>query len=152
GPNFTYKVYTGSWGALPNFNALTPVAQGTTPVIDLTVTNLADNFGIQYTGTVTVSVPGTYTFSTNSDDGSDLRIDTTTVVSNDGFHGMLQVDGTIALAVGTHTLRVRYFEAGGGQALQVSYAPPGGGKRPIPVDGQLAGPPDPAVEGLWGPV
>ena len=54
GPNFAYKVYAGTWGALPNFDALTPVAQGTSPVIDLSVTTLVDNFGVQFTGTITV--------------------------------------------------------------------------------------------------
>ena len=34
----------------------------------------------------------------------------------------------------------------------MSYAPPGGGKRAIPTNGVLEGPPDPAVLGSWGPV
>jgi hypothetical protein len=152
-PNFTYKVYAGNWGALPNFNTLTPVAQGVSPVIDLSVvTSLADHFGVVFTGTVTVQEAGEYTFATNSDDGSDLRVGGTTVVHNDGQHGLVQVEGTIQLAPGTYALRVRYFEAAGAQALQVSYAPPGGGKRAIPTDGVLEGPPDPSIVGWWSPV
>ncbi len=150
--DFTYQVYDGAFSVLPNFDALTPAATGTSPVLDLTVTSRVDNFGLQFTGTITVPQAGTYLFSTTSDDGSDLRIDATTVVNNDGLHGNVQVDGTIALTAGTHSLRVRFFERTGGQGLQVSYAPPGGGRRPIPANGALEGPPNPFLVGSWSPV
>jgi YVTN family beta-propeller protein len=150
--DFAYSVYSGSWSSLPNFNSLTPVATGTSPVIDLSVTTLTDNFGLQFTGTLTVPQTGTYRFSTASDDGSDLRIDSTRVVNNDGLHGLTEVEGTIALSAGTHSLRVRFFEKTGGQALNVYYSPPGGGKRPIPANGALAGPVDPRTAGSWGTV
>jgi len=150
--DFAYSVYSGSWNTLPNFNSQTPIATGTSPVIDLSVTTQSDNFGLQFTGTLTVSQAGTYLFSTTSDDGSDLRIDSTTVVNNDGLHGPTEVEGSIALSAGSHSLRVRYFEKTGGQGLSVNYAPPGGGKLAIPANGQLAGTPDPRVVGSWGPV
>ena len=150
--DFAYSVYAGTWSALPNFNSLSPVATGTSPVIDLSVTTRTANFGIQFTGTLTVPQAGTYLFSTRSDEGSDLRIDSTTVVNNDGLHTSREIEGTIALTAGTHSLRVRYFERTGAQALQVNYAPPGGGKRAIPANGVLEGPPDPRLVGSWGPV
>ena len=76
-------------------------------MIDLSVTSQTDNFGLQFTGTLTVQVAGTYGFSTTSDDGSDLRIDSTTVVNNDGLHSSQERTGSIALSAGTHSLRVR---------------------------------------------
>ena len=150
--DYAYSVYTGTWTTLPNFNSLTPVATGTSPVIDLSVTTRTDNFGLQFTGTLTVTQAGTYLFSTTSDDGSDLRVDSTTVVNNDGLHGATEVEGSIALSAGTHSLRVRYFERTGSHALSVSYAPPGGGKRPIPANGVLAANDPPNVAGSWSAV
>jgi len=152
--DFAYSVYQGSWNQIPDFDARTPVATGTTPVLDLSVTTLEDEFGIQFTGAITVPQTGTYLFAISSDDGSDLRIDGATVVSNDGVHGNVVVRGAIVLAAGTHSLRVRYFEQLYGQALEVSYAPYGGALRRIPPDGQLepAPSPDPRSEGSWGPV
>jgi YVTN family beta-propeller protein len=149
---FSYSVYSGTWNTLPNFDALSPVATGTSQVIDLSVTSRTDNFGLVFTSTLTVPQAGTYQFSTTSDDGSDLRIDTTTVVNNDGLHGATTVTGSIALSAGSHSLRVRYFEKTGSQTLAVNYAPPGGGLRPIPANGALEGPPDPRIVGSWGPV
>src|SRR5688572_4401509 len=72
--DYNYSVYQGIWTQLPNFDALTPTATGTTPTIGLSVTPLTDHFGLVFTGTLTVQVAGTYTFSTTTDDGSDLRI------------------------------------------------------------------------------
>ena len=74
------------------------------------VTSRTDNFGIQFTGTITVAVAGTYSFYTTSDDGSDLRVDSTTVVNNDGAHASQERQGSIALTAGSHSLRVRFFD------------------------------------------
>ncbi|HKA14605.1 MAG TPA: PA14 domain-containing protein, partial [Myxococcota bacterium] len=150
--DFAYSVYQGAWTSLPNFDALTPVATGTSSVIDLSVTSLADNFGLQFIGTLTVAQQGTYLFSTTSDDGSDLRINNQTVVDNDGLHGSHEEQGTIELAPGTYSLRVRFFQATEAKVLQIRYAPPGGSLRPIPANGLPLPPPDPHQVGAWGPV
>jgi hypothetical protein len=135
--DYNYAVYSGNWTVLPDFDALTPIATGTTPTIGLSVTGLTEHFGLVFTGTLTVQVAGTYTFSTTTDDGSDLRIDSTTVVNNDGQHGATTVTGAIALTAGTHSLRIRYFEWEYEESLSVAYAPPGGALRPLPANGIL---------------
>jgi YVTN family beta-propeller protein len=151
--DFSYKVYQGVWLQLPNFDALTPTATGTSPAIDFSVTSLTDHFGLVFTATLTVATAGTYTFATNTDDGSDLSIDGTTVVSNDGDHGARLVSGSIALSAGTHSLRVRYFEWEYDQFLQVTYTPPGGSAQPIPANGVIGGAaPTLNQVGSWGPV
>jgi len=151
--DYPFNVYTGTWTTLPNFDALTPVSSGTSSVIDLSVTTRTSSFGIQFTGTLTVPVAATYTFATTSDEGSDLRIDSTTVVNNDGVHTSATVSGSIALSAGTHSLRVRYFERSGAQTLSVAYTPPGGTSKPLPpANGALEGPPSPNLMGSWGPV
>lgn len=85
-----------------------------------------DRFGAQYTGKVTVATAGTWTFYTNSDDGSKLWVNGTEVVDNDGLHGMLERSGTISLTEGTHDFVVQLFENGGGVGLIVSWQGPGG--------------------------
>lgn len=91
-------------------------------------------FGAQYTGKVTVASAGTWTFYTNSDDGSKLWINGTEVVDNDGLHGMRERSGTIDLSTGSHDLVVQLFENGGGVGLIVSWQGPGGSpaKQVIP--------------------
>ncbi len=150
--DFAYQVYQGTFDAVSDLDAATPVASGSSPTIGLGVTALDNNFGLEFTGTLTVSAAGTYLFSTNSDEGSDLQIDGVTVVNNDGLHSIREVTGTVALTAGTHSLRVRYFDAMGVQALQVTYAPPGGGKREIAASGVLDGPPVPHIDGTWSSV
>jgi DNA-binding beta-propeller fold protein YncE/cytochrome c peroxidase len=151
--DYAFEVYDGEWYAMPDFDAETPVATGTSPVFDVSVTDRVDDFGLQFTGTITVQQAGSYRFATRSDDGSDLSIDGAIVVNNDGPHdASQQIDGNITLAAGTHALRLRYFEIMGEQSLEVRYAPAGGDLRPIPANGVLEKPTDPHLIGAWGPV
>ena len=46
------------------------------------------------------------------------------VVDNDGLHGTEEQSGTKQLAVGSHPLRVEYFENGGGASLTMRYKGP----------------------------
>ena len=127
-----YGYYEGNWNALPDFNSLTPVKTGTGNKPDLSMRNREDNFGLRYTGYVSVPADGTYTFYTTSDDGSKLLIGTTEVVNNDGGHADQERSGSIGLKAGVHALTIVYFEGGGSQTLTVSYSGPGIGKQFIP--------------------
>ncbi|MEO1575894.1 MAG: PA14 domain-containing protein, partial [Pseudomonadota bacterium] len=133
-----YQVYDGNWNALPNFDALTPMASGTSDTIGLGVTSQVETFGLVFTHTLEVPAPTTYEFRTVSDDGSKLFIGDTLVVNNDGLHGPRGINGQIFLAPGTYDLRVEFFEKFGGQVLDVTYRPQNGDFAPIPADGQLA--------------
>ena len=121
----TYKYYTGAWSNLPDFNALTPVKTGTSANVDLAVADDDDNFAIMWTGYIRIPVSGNYTFMTNSDDGSKLYINTpytvgaTALVNNDGLHGGTFKEGTINLAAGVYPITMTFFEAGGGQTMEV---------------------------------
>lgn len=127
-----YAYYEGSYTALPNFNALTPKKTGTTTNFNINVATAADNFAIKFTGTIKVPATGSYTFYTNSDDGSQLFMDGTLVVNNDGAHGATEKSGVISLTQGYHNIVVTYFEATGGQSLTTSWAGPGLSKQAIP--------------------
>ncbi|MEM7084224.1 MAG: PA14 domain-containing protein, partial [Pseudomonadota bacterium] len=149
---FAYSVYEGEWNALPNFNALTPIASGTSNTIALGVTSEVETFGLVFTNTLTVTVGDTYEFQTTSDDGSKLYIDGAVVVDNDGLHGAVTASGSIFLEPGTYDLRVEFFEKFGGQALTVAYQATGQNLGPIPADGALqstAGFAYSVYDGVW---
>jgi len=119
-----YKYYEGSWSVLPNFNTLTPVKQGTTKNVDISVRNRDDQFAFLWEGYIRVPVTGSYTFETNSDDGSALWIgtydySTAPLVNNDGLHSAQYAGGTITLNAGVYPIAIAFFEQGGDQSMSI---------------------------------
>jgi hypothetical protein len=120
-----YKYYTGAFTVLPNFNNLVPVKTGVTPTADISVRTQDDNFAFMWEGYINIPVTGSYTFETYSDDGSRLYIDNaysptaTPLVDNDGLHGGQYREGTITLTAGPHRIIATFFEAGGGEVMQI---------------------------------
>lgn len=126
-----YKIYEGQWNKLPDFNSLTPVRSGVIKEFVLPENIPATNVGVVYEGYLKVDQDGIYEFSITSDDGSRIEIDGESVAINDGLHGMIERTGSTFLKKGYHTIRVEFFQAGGGWGLNVLMAAPGGEKRPI---------------------
>lgn len=125
---------------LPPFDWIPPYGQDVLSNINIASTNgnfstsgRADQVGAVYTGYITVPNNGTYTISTNSDDGSKLWVGHNLVVNNDGLHGMVTVSGNIGLRAGTHKLRAEFFERGGGAGMIVSISGPGLANQVIPA-------------------
>lgn len=119
-----YRYYQGSWNNLPDFTQLTPVKSGATPNVSLTPRLQNDNFAFLWTGYIKIPVSGSYTFETNSDDGSKLYIGTydpnaTALVNNDGLHGTQYAAGTITLAAGIYPISITFFELSGGEAMNI---------------------------------
>lgn len=119
-----------------------PDETGTVTVLNRSSTNGSmwpggpdDYFACQYTGRIEVEQAGTWTFYTESDDGSKLWVDGQLVVDNDGTHGMQTRSGTITLTPGAYDFMVRFFEDSGGAGLIVSWEGPGGSpsKEVIPA-------------------
>ena len=69
-PGVVYEYYQGGWGALPDFDTLTPVATGTVDHFDLSPRLNNSNFGFRFSGQIRITDAGSYTFYTSSDDGS----------------------------------------------------------------------------------
>ncbi len=150
---FNYSVYHGAFDFLPDFSSLNPVLSGVTDTIDASVRDRDDNFALVFTNQITVFEAATYEFRTISDDGSKLYIENTVVVDNDGLHPAVTVTGQIFLNPGTYSLRVEFFERGGGEILEVLYRVANGSFAAIPPNGQLNGNvPTRANIGEWGPV
>ncbi len=129
-PGLAYRYYEGRWQRLPDFEALTPVASGSTEHFDLAALKRAeDGYGLVFEGYVEAPADGIYTFEVLSDDGSRLYVGGEPVVDNDGSHSARRRDGQVALAAGRHAFRLEYFEDHGGEALTVSWAGPGFDKQ-----------------------
>lgn len=123
----SYKYYEGNWDMLPDFTALTPVKVGTVPNVTITPRLVNDYFGFLWTGFIKIPTTGTYTFETNSDDGSKLYIGqydpaATALVNNDGLHGGVSKTGTIALTAGIYPIAITFFEKNGGESMNVYWS------------------------------
>ena len=91
-----------------------------------------DAYGIRYNGFIQLPTTGSYTFYTNSDDGSKLFINGVQIVNNDGNHGSQERSGTVTLSSGLHAIQVLFYEDGGGQSLTVQYQGPSIAKQNVP--------------------
>ncbi|MCG3121677.1 MAG: hypothetical protein GIKADHBN_00045 [Phycisphaerales bacterium] len=125
---------------LPPFSGLTPYATDVLSDVNFPSTDgvfitsgRADGVGATFDGFVHVPATDEYTFYTESDDGSRLRIGNTVVVNNNGLHGMIEKSGKIKLKKGTHIIRVEFFENGGGAGLIARIASSGIPKQAIPA-------------------
>lgn len=128
-----WKSYLGSWAMLPNFSLLPVKASGVSSFPDLSVRPAEDYFGFVWEGYITVPQAGTYTFGLKSDDGSAMWINSsynfnkTPTVNNDGAHdNSATKTGTYNFpAAGTYPIAISFFEASGGQSIQVYWSGPG---------------------------
>jgi type 1 glutamine amidotransferase len=84
-----------------------------------------NRFYVEITGQIQVTKAGETVFRVTSDDGSEVLINGQSVALNDGIHAAQAVDGTIQLKAGWHDLKVRYFEADGGEELKLEWKPAG---------------------------
>jgi hypothetical protein len=149
GPGVAFEYYeTTSLTALPDFDALVPAGEGSVSGFDLSP-RLRDNlFAFRFKALVRVPSDGVWTFSTRSDDGSQLFVDGELVVDNDGRHNPTEQSGQIALAAGHHEIVVTMFEWVGGELLEVLWEGPGVAREPVPRDVLFSPRPPPSACGL----
>jgi predicted esterase/chitodextrinase len=128
-----YKYYNGSYSVLPNFNNLNPNKTGRTDTINngSSFRTQSDNYAIYWEGFVYVPATGTYILETNSDDGSRLYVNTPytqnnngTTVINDSAHGARFRTRTVNLVQGYNSIVATYFEATGGDIMEVWWSSP----------------------------
>jgi hypothetical protein len=78
-----------------------------------------ENFGIRWEAPLVVDTESDYMFRLVSDDGSQVFIDDTLIVDNDGVHTTKEVSGPVHLVKGTHAIRVDYYQITGEVSLQL---------------------------------
>ena len=160
-------IYQGYWNQLPDFSALKPVANHVVESITLPPGTPAKGFGLVLEGELCVPADGVYTLALRCDDAACLWIGDQLVVDHDGQHIVSTKTGEIALAAGTHRLRVAHCDGAlalgtdkgdGSWAFEALWAPAGAALQEIPAsalgraDGPDAAaatyPPVAAVKGL----
>lgn len=133
-----FATYEGSWKKLPDFSQLKPKATGKLKANrpDIGVhKGKRDQFAIRFSGTIEIPVDGEFEFTLASDDGSRLTIDGKVVIDHDGIHGMGAKNGKVKLAEGTYPFLLDYFEAAGGEELELSWSGPGFKDKPLSKNG-----------------
>ncbi len=93
-----------------------------------------DTFSARWTGSVQPSVTGSYQFNTRSDDGIRLWVDGNLVIDNWTDHAPTDNYSTaINLTAGQkYSIKMEYYEAGGGAECRLRWALNGGGFVAIP--------------------
>ncbi len=82
-------------------------------------TRLSQDFCARWTGILRCPKDGTYTFATESDDGSQLFIDGKLVVDNSGLHAMREREGRVDLVAGDHDFRLDFIQGEGEAGCRV---------------------------------
>jgi hypothetical protein len=119
---------------LPVFDDIVPTRTITTDNFTVAASNQnTDLYAYRFRGFIEIPATGTWTFTTDSDDGSKLFIDGALVVDNDGLHARREIAGVRNLSAGRHDIEVQFFERFGGDFLGVTWAGPGVAKQTIPA-------------------
>jgi hypothetical protein len=92
-------------------------------------TQMTDHFYVRWSGRIRIPRDGTYTFFTESDDGSRLWVDGKVVVDNGGLHVMEEKSGEITLRAGDHDIKLELFENDGEVGCKLSWETPSAAKE-----------------------
>ena len=132
---------------MPDFDSLVPIYTFVTANLDVPIRrytagfptpemqSVIENFAIRFRTELEINMPGVYVFELSSDDGSQLYIDRSLVVDNDGIHPTRSRQGRINLGTGIHPVEIHYFQGPREAiALQWFYQPPNGTRQIVPPD------------------
>ncbi|HEV7866713.1 MAG TPA: PA14 domain-containing protein, partial [Chthoniobacteraceae bacterium] len=109
-----FQLYLGDWKTLPDFSKLQPHREGEVPdnLVQLKLDDYKNQFGVVYSGKITVPFDGSYVFNVAGDDGVRILIDGKKVVEHDGIHPATEIkEGRAKLTAGAHDFRLEYFQA-----------------------------------------
>ncbi|MDE0597494.1 MAG: PA14 domain-containing protein, partial [Roseibacillus sp.] len=111
----------GNWKMLPDFDKLEAKKTGVVEDIGLSIQDQRDNFGIVFSGYLKIAEKGEYIFSIRSDDGTRVILAGKEIILNDGIHDMIPAPSQpVLLTPGFYRLRLDYFEAVGGEGIEIS--------------------------------
>ena len=118
-PGLNLKYYEGMIDSLVRWKNLTYIKSDIISDFSIPLYAIPDAFGLEFDGYVKIPDDGIYTFSTASDDGCWLYLNDTLLVNNDGCHGPAEIGNQLSLKAGYHKIKLMYFEALYGNALNV---------------------------------
>jgi hypothetical protein len=140
-PGLRYRYFEGSWSRLPEFDALTSVAEGVATKLDLSVRRRENDYALVFHGYIRVPADGGYTFTLLSKDGGKLEIGDTVVATSPApvaqvcgsVGNMVQAArGSIGLAAGLHTISVAVTDTTGPDGFAVKWEGPGVPQADVP--------------------
>jgi hypothetical protein len=101
-----------------------------------------DSFSARWTGTIQPQYSETFTFYTVSDDGVRLWIDGQLIIDHWNDHAPVEDSGTIALLAGhSYSLKMEFYENGGGAMAKLLWSSPSLVKNTIPSTQMFPAPP-----------
>ena len=137
---------TAPEGLPEDFGALEVAESFTIPNLDVDETDftsgfpgaaaLEQNYALRFVGSINITEEAEYELCLHSDDGSQLLLEDTLVVDNDGVHDApVEACELVFLAPGEYRLEVRYFQAAGPSlALHFAWSVNGGEKVIVPTE------------------
>lgn len=92
-----------------------------------------DSYSVRWTGQIQPKYTGTYTFTTNADDGVRLWVNGQQIISDWNQHAPQDHSGTISLTAGQkYDIKLEYYEWGYGAQVTLYWTLPGMAKEVIP--------------------
>jgi hypothetical protein len=119
---------------VPELTELKSSSHGIEKLPTLSIRPRENDFGVLFTGYISVPADGDYTIYLTADTGALLRIHEATVIDADfGYVGGTEKSGTIKLKKGLHPFRLYYARAAAGKPLlKLYWNGPGIKKQAIP--------------------
>ncbi|MGN6211870.1 fibronectin type III domain-containing protein [Parafilimonas sp.] len=124
-----YKYYEGYWKNVPDFNTLTPLETGITPNVNLKPARRQPQLAFLWQGYINIPVDGTYTFTTNSDDGSKFWLNEYDpgimpfINNDDGVRKSAKSkSNSIILKKGLYPISLGYFQNKGPRTMQLAWS------------------------------
>lgn len=116
----SWDYYEGNFTQLPDFTGLKVLKSGKSKEFSLKhISHRPDHFAIWFKSSLALPGSGTYTFYTQSDDGSKILIDGKVLVDHDGSHSSSSKSNHIELEEGLHSIEVLYFDDISGEELEI---------------------------------
>ncbi len=116
----TYYYPNADWHGPPLFERVTPILFLAWSDPD----PIPGEFSARFVGSLRVAKSGTYGFQIDADDGATLVIDGK-VIGQCVINKFNTFPTSVELSAGDHPIEIRYFQLGGGDALNVFWQPPG---------------------------
>ncbi len=128
-----YNYYEADQMSMAVVRESLPAKKGIADKVSVDLKQRKEKYGFTFDGYIRIDQTGGYAFYTASDDGSILWVDGKEIVNNDGNHGFEEKEGKCLLEKGYHTIKLMYYDAGGGNNLLLSYHPLGQTKTEVPA-------------------
>ncbi|WP_181233704.1 PA14 domain-containing protein [Enhygromyxa salina] len=98
--------------------------------------SLTSNYALRFSGSINITEEAEYELCLHSDDGSQLLLEDTLLVDNDGVHdGAVETCELLYLAPGEYRLEIRYIQADGPlMTMHFAWSMDGGDKVIVPTE------------------